>query len=585
MTLTTAVSSSYALELINTVSIKLVNKIHFRNLRGDLFGGLTAAIVALPLALAFGVSSGAGAIAGLYGAIFVGFFAALFGGTPAQVSGPTGPMTVVITTVIAALVGRYPETGLTLAFTVIMLGGAFQILFGVLRLGQYITLMPYTVISGFMSGIGVIIILLEIPPLLGYESTGGVWGTLQQLPTYLSQPNLVALGLGLLTLAIVFTAPAKLNRILPSPLLALVVVTVLSVVFFGKAEIPRIGEIPTGLPTLRMPAFNLSELKDMFRYGLMLGVLGAIDSLLTSLVADSITRTQHDSDKELIGQGIGNCLSGLFGGLPGAGATMRTVVNVQAGGKTPLSGMTHAVVLLLVVLWAGPLTTAIPQAVLAGLLLKVGFDIIDWGFIKRVHHLSFKGTGLMYLVLLLTVFVDLITAVVVGVFIANMLTIKRLTDVQSDRFKAITEPTQSHNLTPAEQEILSQAEGDILLFQLGGSLSFGAAKIISQRITIIKDYQVLVLDLSDVPSIGVTAALAVETIVEDAVKRHRHVWIVVSPGQVQRRIETLKLHRFLPKTNSSNIEAGTVKLPQISLVENRFQALQSALAIVQEERQ
>lgn len=563
------------------MSIKLVNSIHLRNLRGDVFGGLTAAIVALPLALAFGVSSGAGAIAGLYGAIFVGFFAALFGGTPAQVSGPTGPMTVVITTVIAALVARHPDTGLALAFTVVILGGLFQILFGVLRLGQYITLMPYTVISGFMSGIGVIIISIEIPPLLGYQGTGGVWGTVQQLPTYLSQPNPVATGLGLLTLVLVFAVPPKINRIVPSPLLALVVVTIISVVLFRDADIPRIGAIPTGLPTLRMPAFNLSEMKEIFRYGLMLGILGAIDSLLTSLVADSISHTQHDSDKELIGQGIGNCISGLFGGLPGAGATMRTVVNVQAGGKTPLSGMIHAVVLLLIVLWAGPLTTVIPHAVLAGLLLKVGIDIIDWGFIKRAHHLSFKGTGLMYLVLLLTVFVDLITAVVVGAFIANLLTIKRLTDLQSDRVQAITNPAQSnHNLSLGEQEILIQSGEDILLFQLGGPLSFGAAKIISERMSMVKDYQVLVLDLSEVPSIGVTAALAVETMVENAVKRQRHVWIVVTPGQVQRRIEKLQLQRFSTSNKLSQVEDGGVS-PQIHLMENRFEALRSALAIVQ----
>nr|WP_202925183.1 SulP family inorganic anion transporter [Myxacorys almedinensis] len=552
-------------------------------MRGDLFGGLTAAIVALPLALAFGVSSGVGAIAGLYGAIFVGFFAALFGGTPAQVSGPTGPMTVVMTTVIAALVARHPDTGVALAFTVVILGGLFQILFGVLRLGQYATLMPYTVISGFMSGIGMIIILIEIPPLLGYQSVGGVWGTLQQLPTYLSQPNPIAVGLGLLTLAVVFAAPPKLNRILPSPLLALVVVTVLSIVLFGNASIPRIGEIPMGLPTLRMPTFSLGEWREMFRYGLMLGVLGAIDSLLTSLVADNISGTQHDSDKELIGQGIGNCVSGLFGGLPGAGATMRTVVNVQAGGKTPLSGMIHALVLLLVVLWAGPLTTVIPHAVLAGLLLKVGIDIIDWGFIKRAHRLSFKGTGLMYLVLALTVFVDLITAVVVGAFIANLLTIKRLTDVQSDRVQAITDPAQSHNLSLAEQEILARSGGDILLFQLSGPLSFGAAKIISQRMAIVKDYQALVLDLSDVPSIGVTAALAVETMVQDAVKRQRHVWIVVTPGQVQRRIERLQLQRLFVASGRVNEQMASLRSPQIYQLENRFQALQSASAMVRPE--
>jgi SulP family sulfate permease len=559
------------------VSTHLVNPIHFRHLRGDLFGGLTAAIVALPLALAFGVASGAGAIAGLYGAIFIGFFAALFGGTPTQISGPTGPMTVVMTTVIASLVARHPDTGLAMAFTVVMIGGALQILFGVLRLGQYITLMPYTVISGFMSGIGVIIILLQLPPLLGYTGSGAVLDTLQQLPTYFQNLNPIAVGLGLITLAIVYFTPTRLNRFLPSPLIALVFVTLLSVVLFGNADLPRIGEIPRGLPTLKLPTFSWADLTEMLRSGLMLGVLGAIDSLLTSLVADSISRTQHDSDKELIGQGIGNLISGLFGGLPGAGATMRTVVNVQAGGKTPLSGMIHALVLLLVVFWAGPLTAQIPLAVLAGLLLKVGLDILDWGFIKRAPRLSLKGTGLMYLVLLLTVFVDLITAVLVGTFIANLLTIKRLTDVQSDRIQAITDPTECKNLNLAEQKILSQSEGDILLFQLGGPMSFGAAKSISRRLAIVKNYRALVLDLNEVPTIGVTAALAIETIVQDSLKRQRHVWIVVQPGQVQHRIETLELERFAASQTSSS------SLPQVYFVRDRFEALRSALALIHSE--
>ncbi len=547
------------------MSINPINKIHFRNWRGDLFGGLTAAIVALPLALAFGVASGAGAIAGLYGAIIVGFFAALFGGTPAQVSGPTGPMTVVVTTVIATLVQRYPDTGLAMAFTVVMLGGLLQILFGVMRLGQYITLLPYTVISGFMSGIGVIIILLQLPPLLGHEGSGGVVTTLQQLPTYISNPNWIAVGLGLLTLGIVLAVPPKLNRIIPSPLLALVVVTIISVVLFKDANIARIGQIPRGLPSLKMPTFSIRELDDMLRYGLMLGVLGAIDSLLTSLVADSISRTQHDSDKELIGQGIGNTLAGLFGGLPGAGATMRTVVNVQAGGRTPLSGMIHALVLLLVVFWAGPLTAQIPNAVLAGLLLKVGIDILDWGFIKRAPRLSLKGTGLMYLVLLLTVFVDLITAVLVGAFIANVLTIKRLSDVQSDNIQLITNSSGHEELTPAEQEILTQARGDILLLKLGGPMSFGAAKSISRRMSLVQNYHALVLDLTEVPNIGVTAALAIESIVEDAIAHHRYVWIVATSPQVRWRLEQLNLQRF----------------QEISQGENRTQALESAFTLIQ----
>jgi len=562
------------------VSINPINKIHFRNWRGDLFGGLTAAIVALPLALAFGVASRAGAIAGLYGAIIVGFFAALFGGTPAQVSGPTGPMTVVVTTVITTLMARYPDTGLEIAFTVVMLGGLMQILFGVMRLGQYITLLPYTVISGFMSGIGVIIILLQLPPLLGHAGTGGVVTTLQKLPAYLSNPNWVAVGLGLLTLIIVFAAPPKLNRVIPSPLLALVAVTIISVVVFKDADIARIGKIPSGFPTFHKPTFNLRELADMLRYGLMLGVLGSIDSLLTSLVADNISRTQHDSDKELIGQGIGNMLAGLFGGLPGAGATMRTVVNVQAGGKTPLSGMIHALVLLLVVFWASPLTAQIPNAVLAGLLFKVGIDILDWGFIKRAPRLSLKGTGLMYLVLFLTVFVDLITAVLVGAFIANVLTIKRLSDVQSDNIQVITDPTGNQNLTPTEQEILTQAGGDILLLKLGGPMSFGAAKSISRRMSFVQNYQAIVLDFSEVPSIGITAALAIESIVEDAIAHHRHVWIVVTRGQVQRRITHLDLQRFCQPQKTQDASSGKLSA-QINQVESRIQALESAFAVIQ----
>ena len=560
-----------------TRSVPLMNGISLRHWRGDLFGGVTAAIVALPLALAFGVASGAGAIAGLYGAIFTGFFAALFGGTPTQISGPTGPMTVVITSVIASLVARHPDTGLAMAFTVVMLGGVLQILFGLMRLGQYITLLPYTVISGFMSGIGVIIVLLQLPPLLGHGAAGGVIDTLQALPGYVAQPNGVALGLGLLTLALVFAVPPRLSRVLPAPLVALVVVTTLSVVGFGGADLPRIGAIPTGFPSLRLPTLSLAELDDMLRYGIMLGVLGAIDSLLTSLVADSISHTQHDSDKELIGQGIGNVISGLFGGLPGAGATMRTVVNVQAGGKTPLSGIVHALVLVGVLLGGGPLTAQIPNAVLAGILLKVGIDILDWGFIKRAPRISLRGTGIMYLVLALTVFVDLITAVLVGAFVANVLTIKRLTDLQSDRIQAITEATEDSDLSAAEKGILTEAKGDILLFQLGGPMSFGAAKSISRRLSFVRDYQALVLDLNEVPTIGVTAALAIESIVQDAVKRDRTVWIVAQPGQVQKRLKTLDLHRFSSLGSHPGGEISTA----IYLVENRYEALQAALGRVQ----
>ena len=528
--------------------MQLVNGLHSKNIRGDLFGGITAAVVALPLALAFGVSSGAGAIAGLYGAIIVGFFAALFGGTPSQISGPTGPMTVVIATVFSTEIARDPENGAAIAFTVIILSGIFQILFGVLRLGKYITLMPYTVISGFMSGIGVIIILLQFGPFFGHPASANVVQSVSQLPYFIQNANLASVGLGILTLAIVFLTPSQITRLIPSPLLALIIGTSVAVYFFPNSDLRLIGDIPSGLPSLHLPSFDLARIRDIFGYGLMLAVLGSIDSLLTSLVADNITQTQHDSDRELIGQGIGNLIAGLCGGLPGAGATMRTVINVKSGGKTPISGMIHALVLLIIVLRAGELTSNIPQAVLAGILIKVGIDIIDWSFLKRAHKISLKATGLMYMVLFLTVFVDLITAVAAGVFFANLLTIKSLSDIQSGHVRAIVNPDDDDDdadLSMSEKHLLKQAMGKILLFKLSGPMSFGAAKTISQRMGIIRKYEVLILDLSDVPLLGVTASLAIENMIKDARANNRQMFLVGAKGKVKRRLQNMKLLRLL----------------------------------------
>ena len=525
--------------------MELVNGLHFKNVKGDLFGGITAAVVALPLALAFGVSSGAGAIAGLYGAIIVGFFAALFGGTPSQISGPTGPMTVVVGTVFSTLVAGNPENA-PIAFTVIFLGGIFQIAFGVMRLGKYITLMPYTVISGFMSGIGLIIILLQIGPFLGHPASANVIQSVTNYPDFVRDANLAAVALGVLTLVVVFLTPKPITKLIPSPLLTLIIGTLVAVYVFPNANLRLIGDIPSGLPSLQLPTFEAAQLRNMLGYGLMLGVLGSIDSLLTSLVADNISHTQHNSDRELIGQGIGNLISGLCGGLPGAGATMRTVINVKTGGKTPISGMVHALVLLLVVLKAGALTENIPHAVLAGILIKVGIDIIDWSFLTRAHQISVKATGLMYLVMFLTVFVDLITAVAVGVFFANLLTIKNLTDLQSKKVRLITNPDEENDLNIAEKHILRRARGEILLFSLGGPMSFGAAKTISQRMGIVREYKVLILDLSDVPHIGVTASLAIENIIKDARDRKKEVFIVGATGKVRERLQKMKLLQLLP---------------------------------------
>jgi len=556
--------------------MKILNYIHTRNLRGDFFGGLTAAIVGLPMALAFGVASGAGAIAGIYSAVLLGFFAALFGGTPTLISNPTGPMTVVFTAVIATLTAKYPEgEGLAIAFTVVMMAGVFQIIFGLLRLGKYITLMPYTVISGFMSGIGVIMIMLQLPPLLGEEGVGGVLATVRVLPEWIS-PDLInnpELGLGLLTLAILFLTPSKIARVCPPQLLALLIGTGVSASLLS-GQLRIVDEIPAGLPTLYFPSISTPDLQMMVIDAVMLGMLGSIDSLLTSVISDSITQYEHDSDKELMGQGIGNILSGICGGLPGAGATMGTVVNIQAGGRTALSGMIHAVTLLVFVFAAASFTEIVPLTVLAAIALKVGIDIVDWSFLKRAHRVSLKAAAIMYGVVLLTVFVDLIVAVGVGVFVANVLTIQRLSDVQAKSIKAITNAEEAELLEHEEQLLLEKVQGQVLLLHLGASLSFGAAKAISQRHSLIGDYQVLILDFRDVPMLGVTATLAMEKMVNDALKRGLDVYVVGSSGKVESRLEKFDILSRVP----ANHQTATLRDALQQVVESSVDAPMTPVA-------
>lgn len=530
--------------------MQITNQIHFRNLRGDLFGGVTAAVIALPMALAFGVASGAGAGAGLWGAVLVGFFAALFGGTPALISEPTGPMTVIFTGVIASFIARDPENGLAMAFTVVMMAGLFQIIFGVLKLGKYVTMMPYTVISGFMSGIGIILVILQIAPFLGQGSPkGGVMGTLQALPDLLANMQPVETLLAGGTVAIIWFMPEKIKKVVPPQLVALVVGTIVSLYLFPGVEIRRIGEIPAGFPNLNMPTFTIDNLKLMVVNGAVLGMLGCIDALLTSVVADSLTRTDHDSNKELIGQGLGNVVSGLFGGLPGAGATMGTVVNIQSGGRTAVSGLTRAFVLLVVILGAAGLTATIPLAVLAGIAFKVGIDIIDWDFLKRAHTISWKGALIMYGVILLTVLVDLIVAVGVGVFIANVLTIDRMSRLQSDSVRTISDADDEIQLQSDEQRWLDEANGRVLLFQLSGPMIFGVAKAINREHNAIRECDAIVFDVSEVPHLGVTASLALENAIEEAIDNKREVFIVGAAGQTRRRLEDLKLFTIVPPGN------------------------------------
>ncbi len=531
------------------------------NLRGDIFGGITAGIVALPLALAFGEASGAGPIAGMWGAIFVGFFAALFGGTGSQVSGPTGPMVVVFAGVFASLSGDP-----ALVFAAVVLAGLIQVGLGVMKMGQYIRLVPYPVVSGFMSGIGCIIIALQVSRLFGHEpEAAGTVPALLEIPEAIMAPVWPALLVGATTLGIIFTWPKRLGTYLPAPLAALIIGTLLSLAIPGS---PILGDIPTGFPDFVVPAFSTATFAIVLEAAVILAALGAIDSLLTSLVADNMTRTRHDSDKELIGQGIGNTVAGLFGAIPGAGATMRTVINIRTGGKTRISGMLHSLLLLAIVISLAPLAELIPHAALAGILIKVGYDIIDIAYLKRAHRGPRLDLALMALVLLLTVFVDLITAVAAGVVVASLAFVKQLADEQLKKFG---DEDDAIVVTPEERSLLEEAGRAVTIFEFGGPLSFGAAADVGHTVRerTRRKAAALILDFSGVPFVDVSAARAVETIICDARQAGKTVYMAGLDDEVAATLAALDATHCLPVDTS---------------YEHRIDALRAAVEEVKRQR-
>jgi SulP family sulfate permease len=438
--------------------------------RGDLFGGIAAGVVALPLALAFGVASGLGPVAGLYGAIAAGIVAALFGGTPVQITGPTGPMTLVLTSVVATTMLSSGMVNLPAVVGIMVVAGLLQIALGLCRVGSYIRYVPYPVISGFMTGIGVIIILQQLFPMVGAESpSSNPLSIVRNLHLLAGSIHWSAVLLSVLTIATVFILP-RFTKAVPASLVALVALTLLALLL--RLDVPAIGAIPSGLPSLVMPSFDLQQISSIAAAAIQLSLLGAVDSLLTSLVADNLTRTQHDSNRQLVGQGLGNIAAGLIGGIPGAGATMRTVVNVEAGGRTRLSGVVHGLFLAAVLLGLSGLVQYVPLAVLAGLLVSVGIGIIDYRGFRHILMVPKSDAFLMLFVLVLTVFTDLIVAVAAGLVVASFVFMKKVSDIAE----------RQTTLTPiadepwADELTIPEAIRDKLLIKhVDGPLFFGFA--------------------------------------------------------------------------------------------------------------
>ena len=533
--------------------------IKFNNLKGDLFGGITAGIVALPLALAFGIQAfgavpgGAslGAYVGLTGATLLGFFAALFGGTHSQISGPTGPMTVITATLVGGVAGTasggdFSTVLITMALAAIFCG-LFQILFGVIKIGKYVRYIPYPVLSGFMSGIGVIIILQKIYPLFGQSGSGSMIDLLVGIPKAVGSMSLTALLLGFGTVAIIYLFPLLTKKV-PSTLVALIVMTVISLF---TSEVPTIGEIPSGLP---MPFFANSNvtlagldwgtiLMAAIIPGLTLAGLGSIDTLLTSVVADNITKTKHNSNRELIGQGIGNAIAGLFCGLPGAGATMRTVVNVKSGGRTQLSGMTHALLLLAIMLGLGSLVKYVPLSVLAGILITVGWGIIDFKGFRDLPKIPRADAVVLIVVFLVTVFVDLLTAVGIGMVIACVLFMKRASDLVEGGYSS-QEMTNFDKESPWDDEhgMPDTVVHKIYIQRLNGPIFFGTINKFKEVMqTVPADAKIVIVRMRLVSFMDQSGLYAMEEAIKDIQARGAQVLMTIIQPQPMYMLKNMKL--------------------------------------------
>ena len=576
----------------------------FIHIKGDILGGLTAGIVALPLALAFGVSSGLGPSAGLYGSIFLSFFAALFGGTPTQISGPTAPMTAVSMVVIAAILSVHNgsiEQALPYILGVFLLSGIFQIGLGLLGVGKYIKYIPYPVVSGFMTAIGVIILITQISPVLGYDvkndrgyveqfkplaeerilekilvdeskegllvledfeetikraaevnqksiyteaenlaknNSSGVIGTIRALPRALNNINWIEVILAMSKIVIIYGFK-KITTAIPSTLIALLVVSSIAIGF--GIEYKSIQQIPDGFPKIQWTLFTEFSLIQLIPYiltALTLSLLGAIDSLLTSVVADNLTKTRHLPNKELIGQGIGNSIGAVFGGIPGAGATIRTVVNIQSGGKTRISGMVAALVLLVILLALSPVASQIPAAVLAGILVTVGIGVMDYKGLNTLSKIPKTEVAVMIVVLLLSVFWNLVYAVGIGLVLASLFFMKKMGDIAKNDARVST--ISKEKAWKDETQLSDSFKENVFIKHLSGPLFFGfTSEFVNIAKQIPKSASILIIRMDRVPYIDQSGLFALEDVLLDLNEKEIEILIVGMQSQPKYLMKTI----------------------------------------------
>ncbi|MFD1316530.1 SulP family inorganic anion transporter [Namhaeicola litoreus] len=603
----------------------------FTNVKGDLLGGLTAGIVALPLALAFGVSSGLGPSSGLYGAIFLGFFASLFGGTPSQISGPTAPITAVSMVMIAGIIQANEgdlNKALPIILSVFIIAGIIQVLMGISGIGQYIKYIPYPVVSGFMTAIGLIIIITQLLPIMGYYpqndqeliqnmrplaeenilekilideskegilvledfketidraekitpqdvekeaislakgSTSGVVGAVKSIPRAIHSIKWLEVILAVATIFIIYGFK-RITSVIPSTLAALLVISGIAIGF--NLDYVPIQEIPSGFPVFQSEIFTKFSFVALAPYiftAITLAFLGAIDSLLTSVVADNITKTKHNPNQELIGQGIGNSVGGLFGGLPGAGATIRTVVNIQAGGKTKLSGMIAAVLLLIILLAMGPLASKIPAAVLAGILITVGIGVMDYKGLKAIPNMPISEVIIMLIVMLLSTFWNLVYAVGIGLILASIIFMKKMGD-----FSAESSNIKSLDVEKAwsdETDFPKEFKEKVFVKHIKGPLFFGSTSHFQQLASQIPSTAShVIIRMDKVPYLDQSGLYALEDVLLDLEKKNIHSLLV---GVQKQPLYMMKSIDIIPDLVSEDHLFSSFKKCVAWLKENR----------------
>ena len=523
---------------------KITGSFSSKSIKGDFTWGLTAAIIALPMGLAFGLQSGLGPQAGLYTAIILALLASIVAGTKTLISDPTGPMTIVAATIIAEAgfngVGKIPVV-IILSFA---LGGIFQIMFGLIKVAQYVKYISYPVLSGFMGGIGVIIILTQWHTFLGGERPGGIIDIILDLHTPIIEYHWSSIILGSLTLVFIYFIP-KISKKIPAGLLSLIIGTLISFTFKKEWgwhwDYSTIGEIPSDLPQIVLPFseflnISFSELSIAVVSGLTLAGLGTIDTLLTSVVADNLTKTKHNGNRELIGQGIGNFVAALFGGLPGAGSTTGTVANINSNGKTNMSGIFKAMFLLIVLVGLGPLLKDVPKPVLSALLISVGIGIIDFKGMKKLFSLKNSDSLVLLLVVVLTVFVDLLVAVGIGMVLSSFFFMQRMGEL-------VDQQSKSGDINEIEKKlkIPESIKNRIMVYELDGPLFYGFSDQFKEQAEAIIGKDAVIINMSQVPYIDASGTYVLEEVIKNFKDKKVEVILVGVKDHIFKQFEEFKV--------------------------------------------